>query len=153
MSSERLYTGPSMKPHDVGVAVAVAVCRNDEVLLLQRQGAAGVGTWGTPGGGLEFGEDPKEAIIRELKEETGLTVLAEHIVELGYTNDTHHDRPLQYITLRFATRTFSGEPRNMEPEKCSDMGWFSIKNLPAPMFPFTAEDLSRPIMRKYISSF
>ena len=47
--------------------------RRDEVLLVQASSATGVpGTWWLPGGGVEFGESPRECVVRELMEETGL---------------------------------------------------------------------------------
>lgn len=42
-----------------------------------------------PGGGLEFKESPVDALIREVKEETGLTVILSSIKEYGYTIEKH----------------------------------------------------------------
>ncbi len=47
-----------------------------EILLGQRKGAHGAGTWATPGGHLEFGESVKACATRELLEETGLKPLS-----------------------------------------------------------------------------
>jgi ADP-ribose pyrophosphatase YjhB (NUDIX family) len=53
---------------------AYAVCRRaDEVLLVRASSRTEVeGSWFLPGGGLEFGEQPEAAVLRELQEETGL---------------------------------------------------------------------------------
>jgi ADP-ribose pyrophosphatase YjhB (NUDIX family) len=50
-----------------------ALCVDDERILLARLSAieVDVGAWTLPGGGLEFGEHPDAAVIRELEEETG----------------------------------------------------------------------------------
>jgi 8-oxo-dGTP diphosphatase len=50
-----------------------ALCIDDERILLARLSAieVDVGAWTLPGGGLEFGEHPDDAVIRELEEETG----------------------------------------------------------------------------------
>jgi len=50
-----------------------ALCVADERILLARLSAieVDVGAWTLPGGGLEFGEHPNAAVIRELEEETG----------------------------------------------------------------------------------
>jgi 8-oxo-dGTP diphosphatase len=50
-----------------------ALCLDDERILLARLSAVevDVGAWTLPGGGLEFGEHPDAAVIRELEEETG----------------------------------------------------------------------------------
>ena len=56
---------------------AYALCRDDEQrILLTRASpalAADAGAWLMPGGGVEWGEDPSAAVLRELEEETGLT--------------------------------------------------------------------------------
>lgn len=42
-----------------------------------------------PGGGIEQGEDPIEAMIRETREEAGLTVIPESVTEYGYVHRIH----------------------------------------------------------------
>lgn len=70
---------------------AYAVCRRaDEVLLVRASSRTEVeGSWFLPGGGLEFGEAPEAAVLRELTEETGLTGRSPRL--LGVTS-TLHDR-------------------------------------------------------------
>lgn len=55
---------------------AYALCTHDGEILLSRIAigatASSDGMWTLPGGGVEFGEDPRDAAIRELEEETGL---------------------------------------------------------------------------------
>ena len=55
---------------------AYALCRDGDALLLSRIAPGATvssdGMWTLPGGGLEFGEDPRDAALRELTEETGL---------------------------------------------------------------------------------
>ncbi|MBC8171758.1 MAG: NUDIX domain-containing protein [Anaerolineae bacterium] len=74
----------------IAVPTATALIRNTQgELLLQKRGDNG--QWSLPGGLIEPGEEPAEAIIREVKEETGLDVVpvrvtgiyggASHIVE------------------------------------------------------------------------
>jgi mutator protein MutT len=57
------------------VAVAGVVFNTkDEVLLVRRGKEPGKGSWGIPGGAVELGERMKDAVKRELMEETGVTV-------------------------------------------------------------------------------
>ena len=42
-----------------------------------------------PGGGIERGEDPVEAMIRETREESGMIVIPETITEYGYVHRVH----------------------------------------------------------------
>ena len=54
------------------VGIGVIVMRNGLVLLGERIGAHGAGTWALPGGHLEFGESVEQCARREVWEETGL---------------------------------------------------------------------------------
>lgn len=55
------------------MAVDAAVRRGDHVLLIQRGHPPWKGAWALPGGFVDEGEDPLDAVLRELHEETGLT--------------------------------------------------------------------------------
>lgn len=135
------YTGPSAKPHDSGVAIAIIVVDNGKVLLMKRKGGStGVGEWSIPGGGVEYMEDPLDAARRELHEETGL--LSNSFEMVGYSNDTHHKEKLHYVTFTFFARNVQGVARIAEPRKCSEIGWFSVDALPSPLFKPTAIKLS-----------
>ena len=46
----------------------------DRLLILQKKDREGLKPWELPGGGLDFGEKPAEALMREVQEETGLTM-------------------------------------------------------------------------------
>lgn len=59
----------------ITVAALGTIVREDGcLLLLQRQKDPFIGKWALPGGKLEFAEHPSEAVVREFREETGLTV-------------------------------------------------------------------------------
>ena len=64
----------SIQPQRPKVGVGVLVVSGSSVLLGKRRGSAGAGTWATPGGHLEFGESWAQCAVREVQEETGLTV-------------------------------------------------------------------------------
>jgi 8-oxo-dGTP diphosphatase len=58
------------------VAVKAIIRYNEKILIIKRSDydSAGAGIWEYPGGGICFGEELKDALAREVKEETGLTI-------------------------------------------------------------------------------
>lgn len=97
----------------------------DKILILQRRD---VNVWVLPGGGVDPSETPEEATIREVFEETGLTVaikrkVAEYTPVNKLTKSTHV----------FECTVISGNI-STGPET-RDINFFSIKNLPSNFFP------------------
>jgi 8-oxo-dGTP diphosphatase len=114
------------------VGVGVIVLREGLVLLGQRIGVHGAGTWALPGGHLEFGESVEHCAIREVREETGLELQA---VSLGpYTSDVFTADGTHYVTLFVVAHSNSGEPRVLEPTKCARWQWCRWAALPTPLF-------------------
>jgi 8-oxo-dGTP diphosphatase len=73
------------------ICVGAVVVRNEELLLVRRANAPGAGSWSVPGGRVEGGELLAEAVVRELREETGLEGVCGGLV--GWTervDDEHH---------------------------------------------------------------
>src|SRR5271168_2387323 len=62
-------------PHNPLVGVGAVIIDADRVLLIRRGTAPLLGEWSLPGGVLECGETLREAVVREAREETGLTVV------------------------------------------------------------------------------
>jgi 8-oxo-dGTP diphosphatase len=103
---------------------AGALIFNDagEVLLFKHRFRAGSG-WGIPGGFLEAGEQPEEAVRRELREEVGLEVRQVEI----FASRTFK-RPRQVEILFRCRANAEVKPLTMEVERAK---WFSTRSLPA----------------------
>jgi mutator protein MutT len=93
-----------------------------EVLLLKHLFRAGSG-WGLPGGFLKPGEQPLDALRRELNEEIGL-----EIQDVKIFLARSFKRPRQIEVLYLAKAVGRGEPRSIEVERAA---WFSLDQLPA----------------------
>lgn len=67
---------PAPEPIRVTRVAAYALCTDGDAILLTRNAPGATvshdGYWTLPGGGVEFGEAPERAVLRELAEETGL---------------------------------------------------------------------------------
>jgi 8-oxo-dGTP pyrophosphatase MutT (NUDIX family) len=105
----------------------------EDAVLLTRvaPGYPGGGRWTLPGGGLERGEAPDEALQREIHEETGLAVAAAEVLDLfsetvtTVTGQTVHSLQLVYgVTLH-------GTPRRETDGSTDDVAWHPLHLLPA----------------------
>ncbi len=118
------------RPH-IGVGIIIEDY-DDKVLLMKRKGAHSETTWGFPGGKLDKFETIEDCAIRETKEETGLNITNIQIDK--FTNDMFIEENLHYITIFVKCDTKSYNAKIMEPEKCTDIGWFRWNNLPENLF-------------------
>jgi 8-oxo-dGTP diphosphatase len=109
---------------------AVIVNAADEVLL-QRRGDNG--QWSLPGGAIEPGEEPAEAIIREVWEETGLQVWPERIVGVygGPANVGQYPNGDQValINITFQCRVVSGDLR-IDGDETLELRYVDWRKLP-----------------------
>lgn len=77
--------------------------------------------WGLPGGGLEYGEHPEEAVVREVREETGLNVSVEKLLLI---DSWRPDRVGLFYLCQIVSGTFCPS------DEVSEFGYFSVDHLP-----------------------
>lgn len=118
--------------NQVRVGVGVIVIKDNQILLGKRTGSHGAGSWAFPGGHLEVNENPEACAIREVAEETGLVIT--NLRRGPWTNDIFSAEGKHFITIYLLADWVSGQPKLLEPDKCSEWGWFDWKNLPEPLF-------------------
>jgi len=115
-------------------SVVIILDENKRVLLQQRTHPYGV--WGLPGGLMELGESSEETAIREVKEETGLTVsgLKLHHLYSGerfFTVAANGD-PFYSVTAVFSSNTYQG-PLVLNKEVAIHLAFFSYNEMPDAM--------------------
>lgn len=93
------------------VAAYGLVLRRQQILLCRISPLLphDAGTWTLPGGGVEFGEDPAEAMVREVGEETGLVVGACAVAGIDSFCDEEEERILHGIRIIYRTVVRGGE--------------------------------------------
>jgi len=105
------------------LAVSAAIIRVGRVLVVQRARPPMRGVFTLPGGVVEAGETLHEALVREIREETNLTIepvaLAGHREVIARDNAGRIER--HFIILAFAARWIAGEPRLSE--ELSEARW------------------------------
>ena len=119
-------------PPRVEVGVGVIMIRDGRVILGQRMGSHGAGTWALPGGHLEFGESVNDCARRETQEETGLRL--KEIIQGPYTNDVMAAEGKHDVTVFVQAAPEEGEPEVLEPDKCECRAWFMWSELPPNLF-------------------
>ena len=110
--------------------------RGTEVLLQQRGDVAYMPfRWAAGAAGhVERGETAFAAAARELREELDVEA---HDLRFEFTmHRTLHADPLdERVDFFFTARSWTGEPRVVEPAKCAAIGWFSLDELPESLVP------------------
>jgi 8-oxo-dGTP diphosphatase len=116
-------------PKDLGAAVVVL---DDAGRILLVKHTYGRLNWELPGGGAETGESTEETALREVREETGLTVAIERLAGIYYDRaaDMHH--------FVFACRRAdpSAMPR-ADGDEIAACGYWPVEALPRPISDFT----------------
>lgn len=107
----------------------------DGLVLLGRRGSLSThskGTWGLPGGKLDFGETLAECAQRETLEEAGIEIGL--IDFMALTNDVFTEGQRHFITIFMVASHQSGQPQLMEKNKMESWGWYHPESLPTPLF-------------------
>ncbi len=139
-----------MEPKKMGIGFGVMMLRDGKVLLGQRHVDPakasslmnGEGTWTMPGGKLDFGEGFEVGAVREVMEETGITITTDDVSVISLTNDivpTAH-----FATVGLLCTNSVGDAQVMEPDEITKWEWFNLNNLPEPLF-----EPSRKILKNY----
>jgi 8-oxo-dGTP diphosphatase len=116
--------------HDRYPVAAHLILRNPDgrVLLMRRAGSNyGVGMLAFPAGHVDHGETPTASIIREAREEIGITITPETLTPAGVMFRRSGEA---YVDFLFTTDTWNGTPHICEPHKCTELTWADPRNLP-----------------------
>jgi ADP-ribose pyrophosphatase YjhB (NUDIX family) len=133
----RLGWTPGAPVPSISRLAAYGVIRRDDRVLLCRVAAGnlGAGLWTLPGGGMEFGESPEAAAVREVEEETG------YIARVTGAPAIHSDAgewpfsagPVKYHTIRFVypMEITGGAERREVDGSTDEFGWFTPSEVDA----------------------
>ncbi|PWT93928.1 MAG: 8-oxo-dGTP diphosphatase MutT [Acidobacteria bacterium] len=116
------------------IIVTAGVIRRDEKLLITQRppGKHGALKWEFPGGKLESEEDPRDCLIREVREELGIEIGVDSITEVIF-----HRYPERSVLLLFyLCHWISGEPQAID---CEAFAWVNPADLPT--YDFLEADL------------
>ncbi len=115
-------------------AVYIFLYQADCILLSRRfQTGYEDGNYSVPAGHVEEGETLTAALIRETKEEIGVTILPDTVTLAHVMHRKKEDIRLDFF---FTATHFSGTPTNCEPHKCDHLAWFPLSRLPSNTIPY-----------------
>ena len=104
---------------------AVILCNIDSVVLIRRNNPPYKGFWALPGGFVEYGETVESAVLREVKEETGVEIDLNDIS--GIYSDPERDPRGHVITICFTARKREGSLK--ADTDASEVGCFKLDDI------------------------
>ena len=113
------------------VAACALVDADGRVLIAQRpQGRSMAGLWEFPGGKVEAGETPEDALIRELREELGIVTKPACLAPLTFAS--HAYETFHLLMPLFVCRRFEGAPTGREGQALKWVRPRDLRNWPMP---------------------
>lgn len=109
--------------------VAAVVFSGERVLLVRRGNEPSKGRWGLPGGVVELGERVEEAVVREVEEETGVTVRPIRLLTVfdSIVRDVGDNVRFHYILCEYLCEAVEGDPH--AATDVSDAVWVPLEDL------------------------
>ena len=126
-------TGPdSASPVPIVLVAAVSLVDIDgRVLIAQRpEGKAMAGLWEFPGGKVDDGETPEEALIRELQEELGIDVTENCLAPLTFAS--HRYETFHLLMPLYVCRVWKGEATPCEGQVLKWVSPMRLRDYPMP---------------------
>ncbi len=126
--------------------VGVVVRKDDAVLLIQRGNPPRRGDWGLPGGALELGETLRDAAQREVREECGIEIVLDDVIDAVdiILHDDAGNVQYHYALVDFSATYVSGDLR--AASDVLDTRWVSLSELSA----FPLPEMTRQVIGKAI---
>lgn len=123
MRVKKVLMHPVTDPKPLLPVVAAALIDSDGRILVQQRppGRSLAGLWEFPGGKIEAGESPEDALVRELHEELGITVRPGDLVPGPFVTEALGNANL--LLLLFLCRAWSGVP---EAHHATRLAWHSV---------------------------
>ena len=136
-----------MSPSAPVVGVGGVLIRDGKVLLIRRGKPPLYGRWVVPGGTVELGESLEQALVREMREETGLEVAPLEVLTVFDRIERDGDRVVyHYVIVDYLCRWLGGEAR--AASDALEAAWAALDDLPRYDLPQKALEVVQDAFRK-----
>lgn len=114
----------------VRVATSALIINDHELLMVKRAGEPDRGLWSLPGGLVELGETIEDALVREVGEETGLTIRPIELAAVTQLigRDKQATPPYHYIVVTMRAAVVGGVPKPGGDAEAVE--WVPLKEVP-----------------------
>lgn len=136
-------------------AVHMITMNNDKLLIQKRKGTKlWPGYYALPAGHIDVGENQYEALIREAKEELGIEINPKDIINSYVVLRRNYfeidGKKLEpYIDYYFEISKYQSVPSIVEQDKCDELIWADINDLPNPFINYEGEFLKDKSITTY----
>lgn len=121
---------PTVTHASIVVAAAILIEAGRVLITQRKRGTHLAGAWEFPGGKVEAGEDPRDALARELREEVGIETVVTEIVEVTFHR--YAEKSVLLLFFEAARAEGSPEPRAID---VADVRWAAKEDLLDDLFP------------------
>lgn len=136
-----------MNPSAPVVGVGGVLIRDGKVLLIRRGKPPLYGRWVVPGGTVELGESLEQALVREMREETGLEVVPLEILTVFDRIERDGDQVVyHYVIVDYLCRWLGGEA--LAASDALEAAWAALDDLPRYDLPQKALEVVQEAFRK-----
>ncbi len=124
------------------IASSYLILIKDEKVLLSRRFQTGYmdGHYSLPAGHVDEGETVEDCLVREVEEEIGVRIKKKDISLVHVVHRKEVDIRLDFF---YTANGFLGKVRNAEPDKCDDLRWFKLDQLPDNILPYIKQAIEK----------
>lgn len=136
-------------------AVHMIICKDNKILVQKRKGSKlWPGYYALPAGHIDKGENQYDALIREAQEELGIVINLKKIINSYVVlrrNYFEINRKVlePYIDYYFEIEEYEGIPKIIEEDRCDELIWVDINNLPEPFINYEGDFLENKKITTY----
>ena len=133
------------------VTVHLLFFRENQILLLRRFNTGyRDGEYSVPAGHLEGNETVRDAAVREAQEEIGVQIDAGEIL---FSSVMHRNEDDERVDFFMHVRKWRGEPVNTETDKCDELRWTDVNDLPMNTIPYVRQAIQNHLNRVKFDEF